>query len=94
MEIDVQSYRQVWHHKERADHLCWIFSLSATDMVRIVEEPGCVEFIYRPTAVVQSLVDSGKPFKVTGKSTMFAVINPFARINVRAQWTLEGDNPF
>ncbi len=94
MEIDVQSYRQVWHHKERADHLAWIFSLSTSDMVRIVEEPGRVEFIYRPTAVVQSLVDSGKPFKVTGKSTMFAVINPFARISAKAQWTLEGDNPF
>lgn len=94
MDIDVQSYRQVWHHKERADHLCWIFSLSATDMVRIVEQPGSVEFIYRPTSISQSLVDSGKPFKLAGASTLFAVINPNARISVTASWSLEGPNPF
>lgn len=94
MDIDVESYRQVWHHKERADHLCWIFGLSTSDMVRIVEEPGCVRFMYRPTVTDPSFVDSGKPFRLTGSETLFAVINPNARISVTASWTLEGDNPF
>lgn len=94
MDIDVQSYRQVWHHKERADHLAWIFSLSTSDMVRIIEDPGQVRFIYRPTSDSQSLVDSGKPFRLSGAETLFAVINPNARISVRASWTLESPNPF
>jgi len=94
MDIDVQSYRQVWHHKERADHLAWIFSLSTSDMVRIVEEPGQVRFIYRPTVTSKSFVDSGKPFRLAGAETLFVVIAPHARISVRESWKLESPNPF
>lgn len=72
--ITVESYKDVWHHKAKADHLCDIFGVSQSDLVAIEENPRSVMFFFRSAVSTRSLVDSGKPSQNIRGHLMFAVI--------------------
>ena len=74
-KITIQSYRDIWHHKEKADFLCGIVDVSVTDINGMIEEENSVEFTYRMLVSRPSLVDSGRPI-LTGKRAVYYAVVP------------------